>query len=205
MGEHSELVNKGFLVVLLGVEDVVGHKGMASLLRQANLPQYIDYYPPSDTEYGGHQVRYMSQLNRALFDVYGMRGARAILQRVGRERWKNAVAENGALASATKVALRFLPRRRQVKLALDIASKAYGEQLNTTIKVGEDGECFFWEDLSCGHCLEWHSQAPVCYTTVGFVAGLVGWATENENHKVDEVTCRAKGDAYCRHRITLLN
>ncbi len=203
MSERLELVNKGFLVVLLGVEDVVGKRGMSALLRQADLSQYVDHYPPSDTEYGGHKVEYMSRINRALFDVYGARGARAILQRVGRERWKNAVEENGALASATKLALKFLPRRRQVKLALDIASKAYSEQLNTTIRVGEDGDCYYWEDVACGHCIDWQSEHVVCYTTVGFVYGLVTWATEGDSHKVEEIACRARGDSTCRHQIML--
>jgi hypothetical protein len=204
MEPQVELVNKGFLVVLAGVEDVVGRNGMAALLRQANLAQYIGNYPPSNAEYGGHQLRYMSQLNHALFNVYGTRGAKAILQRVGRSRWKSAIQENAALANATKLALRFLPRRMQVKLALDISSKAYSEQLNTTIRVGEDGECFFWEDLHCGNCIDWTGEISVCFTTTGFVQGMVAWATESEEHKVDEEACRAKGDAICRHRIMLL-
>ncbi len=204
MQKKNELVNKGFLVILVGVEDVVGKNGMAALLRQAKLPQYINNYPPSNMEYGGHQIVYASRINYALFDIYGSRGARAILQRAGRSRWKSALEENGPLATATKVALRFLPRRRQVKFALDIAAKAYSEQLNTTIRVGEDDECFFWEDVSCGHCMEWSSQSPVCHTTTGFVHGLVAWATESEDHKVEEVACRAKGDPVCRHRIALL-
>lgn len=204
MAERLELVNKGFLVILRGVEDVVGKRGMAGLLRQADLAQYVDHYPPSNEEYGGHQLVYMSRINHALFDIYGARGARAILQRVGRERWKNAVEENGALATATKLALRFLPRRRQVRLALDIASKAYSDQLNTTVKVGEEGDFFYWQDLSCGNCIDWQSDKPVCFTTAGFVYGLVAWATESEEHKVEETACRARGDSACRHRITLM-
>jgi hypothetical protein len=200
---NSELVNKGFLVILMGVEDVVGRNGMASLLRQAQLSQYINNYPSSTNEYGGHQLRYMSQINRALFDVYGARGARAILQRVGRSRWQNALEENGALASATKVALRFLPKRRQVLFALDVTAKTYGEQLNTTIRVGEEADGFFWEDLSCGNCIDWHSDIPVCYTTGGFVHGLVAWATGDENAKVAETQCRAVGDEVCHHHIAL--
>ncbi len=204
MTESKQLVNKGFLVILLGVEDVVGKRGMSAILRQAKLPQYIGNYPPSDDNKGGHELRYMSQINRALFDIYGARGARAILQRVGRERWQNAVKENGRLATATKLALRFLSHRRQVKLALEISSRTYSDQLNTTIRVGEDGECFFWEDLECGNCMDWQSPTPVCFTTAGFVHGLAAWAIDSENVKVEEVTCRAKGDATCRHLIRLL-
>ena len=36
------------------------------------------------------------------------------------------------------------------------------------------------------------------------VYGLVAWATESENHKVEEVACHARGDAACRHHITML-
>ena len=201
MSESTELANKGFLVILLGVEDVVGKRGMATILRQANLSQYINHYPPSDMEKGGHELKYMAQINHALFDIYGVRGAKAILHRVGRERWKNATAENGALASATKIALKFLPRRRQLKLALDVASKAYSEQLNTTVRIGEESNCFYWEDPTCGNCMEWKSDIPVCYTTAGFVHGLAAWATGSEDWRVDEVQCRARGDAVCRHQI----
>ncbi len=204
MTETGELRNKGFLVILVGVEDVVGKRGMDTLLRQAKLAQYIGRYPPSTMDYDGHKTVYMTLINHALFDIYGTRGARAILTQVGRGRWKSALEENGPLASATKLALRFMPRRRQIKFAMDVAAKAYSEQLNTTIKVVAEGDDFFWEDHNCGNCIDWKSESPVCYTTAGFVYGLVKWATGSEDFKVDEVACRAKGDPICRHRVTLL-
>ncbi len=205
METGTEIANKGFLVILTGVEDVVGKNGMAAVLRQARLPQYIGHYPPSNMEYAGHQLCYMAQINHALFDIYGPRGARAILQRVGRGRWKSALEENGPLATATKLAIKFLPHRLQAKLALDTAAKAYSEQLNTTVKISEDAEGFCWEDLNCGNCMDWRSETPVCYTTTGFVFGLVAWAVESEEIKVQEVRCRAKGDASCVYKIVLHN
>lgn len=200
---EAELANKAFRVILLAVEDVVGKRGTESLLRQAGLPQYINHFPPSDNERGGHSLRYMSQINRALFDVYGKRGARAILIRSGKSRAQDAIAENGMIANATKIATKFLPRRMKVKLTLDTAAKEYSEQLSTHVKIEDDGEFFYWTDPLCGNCINWQNDQPVCYTTVGFLHGLVAWILGDEDFKVDEVACRAKGDATCQYRVTL--
>jgi len=203
MGE-AELVNKAFRVILVAVEDVVGKRGVDTLLRQAGLPQYINNFPPSNNELGGHRLVYMSQINRALFDVYGKRGARAILMRTGKSRAHDGIAENGMVANATKIAAKFLPRRTKVKLTLDTAAKEYSEQLGTHVKIEDDGEFFYWSDPMCGNCIDWQNDQPVCYTTVGFIHGLIAWILEDENFKVEEMACRAKGDAACRYRVTLI-
>ncbi len=203
MSENVELANKAFRVILLAVEDVVGKHGTETILRQANLAQYIGNYPPSDMQRGGHKLCYMSQINRALFDVYGRRGARAILQRSGKSRAQDAIAENGVVASATKIAAKLLPRRMKVKLTLDTAAREYSEQLGTTVKIEDDGEFFYWQDPKCGNCIDWQSEQPVCFTTVGFIHGLVAWILEDENFRVEEVTCRAAGAPVCRYRVKL--
>jgi predicted hydrocarbon binding protein len=199
----AELVNKAFRVILLAVEDVVGKRGTEEVLHKAGLPQYIGNYPPSDTEFGGHQLRFMSQINHALFDVYGRRGARAILRRSGRSRAVDAISENSLIATATKLAAKVMPRRTKVRLMLDTAAKEYSAQLGTSIAIEENGEFFFWSDPNCGNCLEWQSDQPVCFTTVGFIHGLVAWILEDEDLGVEEIECRAKGDRACRYRITL--
>ena len=203
MSENVELVNKAFRVILLAIDDVVGPHGTAAILRQAGLAQYIDNYPPSDSAYGGHQLRYMSQINRALFDIYGRRGARAILQREGRGRARNGIEENGRVAGAPKLAAKLLPRRTKVKLTLDTAAREYSEQLGTHVSIAEEGDVFFWQDPQCGNCIDWQSEQPVCFTTVGFIHGLVAWILEDEDFKVEEVACRAAGAAACRYRVML--
>jgi predicted hydrocarbon binding protein len=199
----AELVNRAFRVILLGVEDVVGKNGMASVLRTAGLSQYIGNYPPSDTERGGHLVQYASRINHALYDIYGARGARAILNRIGRGRARNAIEENAAFANAIKMAIRFLPRRMKVKLALERVSKEFSHQMGTQVKLLEEDEAFIWEDPYCSSCMDWQSDVPVCHTTAGFIFGVIAWGLEDEDFKVQEVACRAKGDAACRYRITL--
>jgi predicted hydrocarbon binding protein len=190
-------------VVLLGVEDVVGRNGMSAILRGANLPQYIDNYPPSNTEYGGHQLRFMAQVNHALYDIYGARGARAILNRIGRGRAKNAIEENATFANAVKLLVSPLPRRMKVKLSLEKISKEYSQQMGTHVYISEDDDHFFWDDTNCAACVDWVSESPVCFTTAGFIFGVIAWGLGDEDFQVKEVACRAKGDATCRYQVNV--
>lgn len=195
-------MNRAFRVILLGVEDVVGKHGMAAILRTAKLPQYIDNYPPSDTDTSGHAVHFMSDINRALYDIYGARGARAILNRIGRGRAKSAIEENATFANAVKAAIHFLPGRMKVKLVLERVSKEFSQQMNTSVRVYEEGNAFFWHDANCAGCIGWTSETPVCYTTTGFIQGVLAWGLGGENFKVQEIACRAKGDQACLYQIT---
>ncbi len=201
----GELVNKAFRVFLLGVEDVVGKNGMSLLLRQANLPQYIDSYPPSNTERGGHQLRYLAQLDRILLDLYGARGMRAILQRVGRSESKSALAENAALAHTVKLAMKFMNRHRQARLVLDNFARTYSQQTDSPIHIREEGETLYVENCNCGLCMGWQNESPVCFTLSGMLQGLLVWALGDEDFKVEETECCAKGDPLCRYRVTLLS
>ena len=202
---RDEMTNRAFRTVLLGVEEIAGNRGMAGLLRQANLAQYINHYPPSDLEYGGHLLSYVSQLNRALFDLYGARGARAIMRRVGLEQAKSALHENVVVTNATSIALKFLPRHRRAKTVLDTVAKEYGQQLHTTIKVVEEGDVFYWQDPNCNDCIDWRSDSPVCFVMAGFIHGMVAWAIGSEECQVEEIECRAKSATACKYRITLVD
>ena len=157
---RGELVNKAFRVFMLGIEDVIGKNAMAMMLRDAGLPQYTEKYPPSNMERGGHKLVYLSKINRALLQVYGMRGLRAILQRVGRVEARHALSENAAVASATKLALKLLGRHRQIKLVLETFARQYSHQTDSPVEVNEIEGVFYVDNLNCGQCMGWQSDSP---------------------------------------------
>ncbi len=200
---RGELVNKAFRVFLLGIEDVVGKNAMSLMLREAGLAQYINNYPPSTMERGGHKLVYLSKINRALLQVYGMRGLRAILQRVGRVEAQHALSENAAVANATKLAIKFLGRHRQIKLTLDTFARQYSKQTDSPVEVHEMDGAFYVDNLNCGQCLGWEHESPVCFMWLGMIHGLVAWAIDNNDFKVEEVECVACGDKICRYRVSL--
>lgn len=203
MDKDSLIMNKAFRAMLLGLEDVLGKPGIAAILRQAGLAQYIDNYPPSDTERSGQRLSDVGKINHALCEIYGPRGSRAIMQRVGRGQAKFGLQENAALANAAKLAAKLLPRRNKAKFALDTAAKAVNEQLDTHVTVSEDQQYLYYEAWNCAYCKGWTNDAPVCYAVAGFVHGIVAWALDSDDFQVQEISWRATGDEVCRFRVTL--
>jgi predicted hydrocarbon binding protein len=201
LNQDSLVANKAFRAMLLGLEDVLGKPGLGAILRQAGLAQYIDNYPASDLERAGQRLSDVGKLNHALFEIYGLRGSRAILQRVGRSQAKFGLQENPALASTGKLAMKLMSRRHKVKFALDTAAKAVNEQLDTRVTISEDAQYFYYEAWNCAYCKGWTHDAAVCYAVAGFVHGIVAWALDSDEFQVQEISCRAKGDDVCKFKI----
>ena len=203
MDQDSLVANKAFRAILLGVEDVIGKPGMGTILIQAGLEQFINNYPPSDTEHGAQKLSDIGKVNHALLDIYGPRGSRAIMQRVGREQAKFGLQENAALANAAKLAAKLFSRRHKIRLALDTAAKAVNEQLDTRVTISEDEQYFYYEAWNCSYCMGWTHDAAVCGAVAGFVHGIVAWALDSEEFQVQEILCRAKGDELCKFRVVV--
>lgn len=204
MDDNHEVLSKSFRAFLLGVEDVVGNSAMRGVLRQAGLVQYIDNYPPATSDFGGHSQKFISQLNRVLFDIYGARGSRAILQRVGRVQATAMMEQDATVTATVKMAFKLAPQRIKVKLLLDRAAQEIGARMNTSPKVYAEGEFYFYDDPTCPYCLDWKNDAAVCFTVSGFLREVLRHIGAIEYPKIDEILCRAKGDASCRFKITIM-
>lgn len=198
-----EVLSKSFRAFLLGIEDVVGQSAMHGILRQAQLIQYIDNYPPATAEQGGHKQKYISQLNRVLFDVYGARGSRAILQRVGRVQAAAMMDQDAHVTAAVRMAFKLAPQRVKVKLLLNRAAQEIGARMNTSPKIIEEGALYFYDDATCPYCIDWAHGSSVCFTVAGFLREVLRRIGEIEDAKIEEIQCRAKGDASCQFRIAV--
>ncbi len=199
----AQVQSKSFRAFLLGVADVVGEKAMPSILRQAQLTQYIDKYPPATAENAGHCQSYISQINQVLFDLYGVRGSRAILQRVGRVQAAAMMDQDAHVTSAVKLGLKLAPERFKVKLLLERAAQEIASRMNTTPQVFVDGQVYYYDDATCPYCIGWQNDLAVCFTVAGFLREVLFCLAGIENVTIEEILCRAKGDATCRFRITL--
>jgi len=200
-----EAMAKAFRVFLLGVEDVLGKPGLATTLRRANLTQYLENYPPPTTERAGHKARYITQIARVIYNLYGARGSRAIMQRVGRAQAKSGMAENQTLVNVTKAAMKFVPIQRRIHLAIEMAARAVNEQIGDDVHLIEEGNTLYYDSHECCYCIDWSGESTaVCYAAAGFLHGLLAALIPDTEFRVDEMLCRAKGDALCRYRISIV-
>jgi len=67
-------------VILLGMEEILGHSGVNAVLNLANLPVYINDYPPYNQDLC-FPFNHISQLQVGLEGAYGPRAGRGLALR----------------------------------------------------------------------------------------------------------------------------
>ena len=183
--------------LMLAIQDVMGQRGLATILRQANLQRFTAGLPPANGEPGLQAAEYAS-LMQAIENYYG-RGARGTLTRVGYASFNRLVAGRRLTAAAYKALFRFLPLQSRQMLTL----RWLGREL-----AGHGGRVTIYRDDSRISVVDYESDATVgrhrdseiCWETVGEINKHSKWSTGLEND-VNEMSCKAKGDPACRFEI----
>lgn len=193
---------KAFRTFLVGLDDVIGVHGTAMLLRQSGLAQYAGNYPPGSEERNGYLLRHFGLISQALFDIYGVRGARAIMQRVGRAQASRGLEESASLVVVARAAMKLMPLQQRVTMVLERSARAFQDQVDAVVRVSKDAEHFYVEIHQCPYCIGWKSTTPVCFAMIGFLHRVLQRATGG-TETIEEIECCAKGAAACKYRVTL--
>jgi predicted hydrocarbon binding protein len=200
--EDRPIENKAYRVILEGVSEIIGQNGLKSVLNFAGLAKYIDNLPPKDTQKGGPLISEVAKLDTAIEEVFGKQGARAILFQVGRMQAKWGLEENPDIEKGAREGMAGMSEVERARIILNYMANAISKQLNTESRIEEDGEVFLYNSKAAAHCFGRESTYPVCYTTAGFVDGLVSWAVGGNTWKVEETACMAMGHPFCTFRVT---
>ena len=188
-------------VVLLGTMEITGENGLKSVLNFSGLQKYIDNFPPNDQEMTDCMVSEITKLDEGLEEIYGSGGARAILFQVGRMQAKMGLEEDPDLANAALDAVKDMDEQKKVKTILDMMAATLAARINAESWIEEDGKEFIYKNKEGTHCFNRESKSPICYTTEGFVYGILSWAMGNEQWKVIEESCMAMGNSCCTYRV----
>ncbi|MBC8098810.1 MAG: 4-vinyl reductase [Armatimonadetes bacterium] len=185
---------------LEAAEEVVGHEGLAVVLRSAGLEKFIENYPPDNLEPPGSGITFgdYTKLNAGLLTFYG-RPAKGMVMRIGRVSARKGIEhQSGVFNLGAVLAAKLMPSSTQVKMGLvamlsgfkTIAEK-FGQGFEGSITDG--GEYWIFTLVS----------DP---TSAGIYAdGHVGWLMEGTIEEtgriifgkffdVTQVACRAMGD-----------
>lgn len=202
MSQRPQATAKALRAFLLGLDDVIGAHGTEMLLRQSGVPQFIGNYPPNTEERNGYLLCYFGRLNHALFDVYGTRGARAIMMQVGRAQASRGLEQSAALVNVARAAMKILTVHQRVAMVLNSSARVLEEQVDIRVLTSHDHDQFFVEIQNCPYCIDWKNTTPVCFSMIGFLHRVLQRATGG-TEAIEELECCAKGDPACKYRVTL--
>jgi predicted hydrocarbon binding protein len=196
------IVNALMRQALVAVEEVMGKNGLVAVLRTSNLEQYINLLPPDDLNPSIKASDY-ARLNEAIENFYG-RAARGILQRIGKASFEYGLREQSALLGLAGIALKLLPPKQRIQLALNSLANAL-KKTNPQIQIDveESNGRFAYVARTCSVCYGRQSAKPLCHLYVGTIGEAVRWAT-GQVYQVRETDCMACGAAYCRYEVSEL-
>lgn len=197
--KDAVIVNALVRQALIASQEVMGEKGLNTILNNSGLERFVYNFPPDDLKPGVRAAEY-ARLNQAIEDFYG-RGGRGILKRIGKTSFQYGVREQPALMGFAWIALKALPHKRRIKFVFSSIAEAL-KISNPQVKAwaGEENGKIFFIKSTCAICKGRLSDRPICHLFVGSLSEAILWAT-GESYDVRETDCLAMGNDYCRFEV----
>lgn len=193
--------NKMGRIVLVALEEIMGHHGVNAVLNLARLSHLVNNYPANNLQLG-FTFSEFSAIQQTLDDMYGERGGRGLALRAGRETWKYALKEFMPVLGITDLAMRMLPLGIKIKIGLDVFAETFNKFSDQRVRLGEDENHYLWIIERCPICWQRTSETPCCHLAIGLLEQALDWVSRGRRFKVEQISCIATGDETCTMAIT---
>ena len=130
-------------VILQAMEEILGHSGVNAVLNLANLPEYINDYPPYNQDLC-FPFKHISQLQVGLEAAYGPRAGRGLAVRVGRACLKYGLREFGPELGLTDLAFRLLPLQTKIKNGSEAFAALFNNFTDQRVRLERDEKYIYW-------------------------------------------------------------
>lgn len=188
--------NKIGRIFLLALEETAGDESLRAILSAAKMQDRLGNYPPNNfaTEFSFVEL---SQVLRAVEELYGVRTGRALARRTGRACFRIGVKDLRPLLGMADVLFRILPLQMRSRLGFQVLTQVFDRFSDQTVRLEEDERYFKWITERCGVCWERHTDTPCCELVVGLLEEGLYWLSGGADFFIEESTCIAAGDPVC--------
>ena len=193
--------NKMGRILLLSLEEVIGHNGVNAVLKLAGLTRRINNYPPNtfDLDFPFEEI---SRIQVVLEDMYGPRGGRGVALRAGRAAFKYGLREFGSVIGVADLAFRLLPLKMKLQTGAEVMADTFNRYTDQIVRVEETPHVLKWMIERCPMCWDRKTDTPCCHLSVGVIQEALFWVSGGKNFMVEEITCIGQGDETCTMLIT---
>lgn len=187
-------------IYIESLRDVIGQNGLRAVLRLAGLGHLLTGLPPDDLNREFDFASY-SGLNGALDEVYGQRGSRGLQLRAGGASFARGLERFGAPPGTRDLAADALSLDTKLRTGLSAMAKAISDNSDEAARVEDCGDHYIYVSTPCPVCWGRHSEAPICFATVGFLQAALSWLTGGCRFKLEETACAAAGYDACEFAV----
>jgi predicted hydrocarbon binding protein len=192
--------NKMGRFFLAALQETLIQDGYTELLEWAGLAHYAESLP-ADNWTREFDFSHIATLNQGLFELFGPRGGRRLALSTGSGFFRCALEEIGVLAGVTDLARRSLPLQTKLKDGLTAAARTFSQTSDQTTWLVEQELQFFYHVDPCPICWQRTSERPICFITVGLLQEALGWLSDGQDFRVQQIACKAMGEESCIFRI----
>lgn len=188
-------------ILLLAIEDVIGHTGLTAVMKLAGYENIGNPLPPNNTD---RQFAFetLSRLMEALDALYGPRGARSVALRVGRVCFKYGLREYGPVVGIGELTFQLLPLSIKLEKGIRLFADVFNSFTDQVVRVEETPDTFYWYVERCPVCWDRQTDQPSCHLSVGVLQEALLWVSGGKTFQVEEQACVACGDEACIIAIT---
>jgi len=191
-------------IILLAMEEILGHSGLNAVLHLSGQTEYINHYPPHNQDLH-FPFEHVGQLQTALESAYGPRAGRGLALRVGRACFKYGLREFGPELGLTDLAFRLLPIPAKLAAGSEAFAALFNNFTDQRVRLERDERYLYWHIERCPLCWERQVQAvelsqangPCCHLAVGLLLEALYWVSGGKYFQVEEKSCIACGDPAC--------
>jgi predicted hydrocarbon binding protein len=183
-------------IVLLAMDEILGHRGGIAVLNLAHLPDLIDKYPAYDTDLK-FPFDHVSRLQTAFESLYGNLAGRGLSLRVGRACLKYGLREFGPQLGVTSLTFRLLPLPTRLVFATEALAGLFNQSSSQHVHLDVEEEQIYWHIERCPLCSQRQTAAPCCDLAVGLLQETFYWVSGGKYYTVEEKKCIACGNSTC--------
>ncbi len=191
-------------IILLAMEEILGHSGLNAVLHLSHLADYINNYPPHNQDMR-FPFEHVSELQVGLEAAYGPRAGRGLALRVGRACFKYGLREFGPELGLTDLAFRLLPIPSKLTAGSEAFAALFNNFTDQRVRLERDERYIYWNIERCPLC--WGRQVAstelsqangsCCHLAVGLLQEALYWVSGGKYFQVEEKSCIACGDPAC--------
>jgi predicted hydrocarbon binding protein len=183
-------------VILLAMEEILGHNGVNAVLNLVNLPEYMNNYPSNNQDFN-FPFEHISHLQVGLDGAYGPQAGRGLAVRVGRASLKYGLREFGSEIGMTDLAFRLLPLQAKLKNGIEAFAALFNNFTDQRVRLEREEKYIYWHIERCPFCWEKQAKAPCCHLAVGLLLETLNWVSGGKYFEVEEKKCISCGDSAC--------
>lgn len=203
MADEPRIPSHLLRIVCESIIENLGQRSLRLLFARAGIEgRYKDDQLPPDDDSPSITTDQFAKVFTNAFEIFGDKGIKPILMRVGREGIHHLREHNKALDVLAGAAFKILPTDAKAKLLLGRVAKVGNEQLHVPHRFYDTPEGYFIEIHDSPFCAGLNGyDHGVCYVPQSIYAEGMHWAT-GKTYAVDEIECRAMGHEKCVFRVS---